>query len=231
MKRLKVFAVIGFLLAAGLWTAAAQEKYTPAVSVNDQAVQDSRVTIAEVVSEGPGWLVIHLDSNGKPGAVIGYAAVKDGENRDVVVAVDAKRATGGLFAMLHTDAGVVGTYEFPGPDVPVMAGGVMVNVPFKVSQAAAQRMEVQRIDMKASRFAFSPNTLQVKAGVPVELHIVSTDATHGITIPGLGIKQQLDQGKEVVVSFTPAKAGQYPFRCAVMCGSGHLDMKGELIVE
>ncbi len=226
MKSLKVFAASGFLLAAGLWTAAAQEANTPAVSVNDQAVQDSRVTIAEVVSSGPGWLVIHLDADGKPGAVVGYAAVKDGINRDVVVAMDAQRATGGLFAMLHTDAGVVGTYEFPGPDVPVMAAGAMVNVPFKVSQAA-----VQRIDMKASRFAFSPNSLRVKAGVPVELHIVSTDGTHGIAIPGLNIKQQLDQGREVVVSFTPAKAGQYPFRCAVMCGTGHLSMKGELIVE
>jgi heme/copper-type cytochrome/quinol oxidase subunit 2 len=229
MKSLKVLVSIGALLACGLWTAAAQETeemYTPGVTVNDQAVQDARVTIAEVVSEGPGWLVIHLNAGGKPGAVIGYAAVKDGENPNVVVAVDPKRATGGLFAMLHTDAGVVGTYEFPGPDVPVMAAGGMVNVPFKVTQSM-----VQRIDLKASRFSFSPSTLEVKAGVPVELHIVSTDGTHGIAIPGLSIKQQLDQGKETVVSFTPDKAGQYPFRCSVMCGQGHLDMKGQLIVE
>lgn len=226
MKGFKVLASIGFLLVAGLWTVAAQEVGTPAVSVNDQAVLDSRVTIAEVVSRGPGWLVIHLDADGKPGAVVGYAAVKDGINREVVVAVDAKRVTGGLFAMLHTDAGTIGTYEFPGPDVPVVAAGGMVNVPFKVSQAT-----VQRIDMKASRFAFSPNSLRVKAGVPVELHIVSTDGTHGLAIPALDIKQQLDQGKETVVSFTPTKAGQYPFRCSVICGSGHLGMKGELIVE
>ena len=39
------------------------------------------------------------------------------------------------------------------------------------------------------------------------------------------------RGKEVVVRFTAAQAGRYPFRCSVMCGSGHLDMKGELIVE
>jgi heme/copper-type cytochrome/quinol oxidase subunit 2 len=229
MKSLRVWIPIVAFLVAGLWTAAAQEaeeNYTPAVTVNDQAVQDSRLTIAEVVSEGPGWLVIHLNADGKPGAVIGYAAVKDGENKDVVVAVDAKRATGGLFAMLHTDAGVVGTYEFPGPDVPAMAAGGMVNVPFKVTQAMAQRIEV-----KASRFSFTPSRLEVKAGVPVELHIVSTDGTHGIAIPGLDIKQQLDQGKEVVVSFTAARAGQYPFRCSVMCGQGHLDMKGQLIVE
>ena len=226
MKRGKVVAAIGILLAVALWPAAAQDMSAPSVSVGDQAVLDSRVTIAEVVSRGPGWLVIHLNADGKPGAVIGYAAVKDGTNRDVVVEVDGKRAVGDLFAMLHTDAGTVGTYEFPGPDVPVMAAGGMVNVPFKVSQAA-----VQRIDMKASKFAFSPSSLRVKAGIPVELHIVSTDGTHGIAIPALNIKEQLDRGKEVVVNFTPTKAGKYPFRCSVMCGPGHLDMKGELIVE
>ena len=226
MKRGKVVAAIGILLAVALWPTAAQDTSAPSVSMGDQAVLDSRMTIAEVVSRGPGWLVIHLNADGKPGAVIGYAAVKDGTNRDVVVTVDAGRAAGGLFAMLHTDAGVVGTYEFPGPDVPVMAAGGMVNVPFKVSQAA-----VQRIDMKASKFAFSPSSLRVKAGVPVELHIVRTDGTHGIAIPALNIKEQLDRGKEVVVNFTPAQAGKYPFRCSVMCGPGHLDMKGELIVE
>ncbi len=226
MKSLKVWISIAALLAAGLGTAAAQGSRPPAVTVSDQAVQSSRVTIGEVVSEGPGWLVIHLNVDGKPGAVIGYAAVKDGENKDVVVEVDAKRATGSLFAMLHTDAGVVGTYEFPGPDVPVMVAGAMVNVPFKVTQAMAQR-----IDLKASRFSFSPSTLDLKAGVPVELHILSTDGTHGFFVPGLDIKQQLNQGKEVVVSFTPTKAGQFPFRCSVVCGQGHLNMKGELIVE
>jgi plastocyanin len=226
MNRLKFFASIGILLAAGLWPAVAQEMNEPAVSVNDQAVLDSRVTIAEVVSRGPGWLVIHLNADGKPGAVIGYAAVKEGTNRDVVVAVDGRRATGGLFAMLHTDAGTVGTYEFPGPDVPVMASGGMVNVPFAVTQAMAQR-----IDMKASRFAFAPDRVRVKAGIPVELHLLSTDGTHGIAIPGLNINQRLERGQEVVVSFTPTKAGSYPFRCSVMCGQGHLDMKGELIVE
>jgi heme/copper-type cytochrome/quinol oxidase subunit 2 len=179
-----------------------------------------------VVSRGPGWLVIHLNADGKPGAVIGYAAVKDGTNREVVIAVDGKRATGGLFAMLHTDAGTVGTYEFPGPDVPVMAAGVMVNVPFAVSQAA-----IQRIDLKASKFVFTPSRLRVKAGVPVELHLLSTEGTHGIAIPGLKIDERLERGQEVVVSFTPTQSGSYPFRCSVMCGQGHLDMHGDLIVE
>jgi heme/copper-type cytochrome/quinol oxidase subunit 2 len=226
MKRAKIFGVAVLLLAAGLWSATAQEAGGPRVRVADQAVLDSQVLIAEVVSAGPGWLVIHLNVDGKPGPVIGYAAVRDGLNRDVAVPVDAKRATGSLFAMLHTDAGTVGTYEFPGPDTPVVAGGIMVNVPFQAGQAA-----VQRIDLKATKFAFTPGSVRVKAGVPVELHVVSTDGSHGIAIPAWKINEPLPAGKEVVIRFTPDQAGKYPFRCSVFCGSGHSDMRGEFIVE
>jgi hypothetical protein len=36
------------------------------------------------------------------------------------VNVDMSEATEGAFAMLHKDAGKSGTYEFPGPDTPVL---------------------------------------------------------------------------------------------------------------
>ena len=98
------------------------------------------------------------------------------------------------------------------------------------SPSLIAQADVQRIDVKASRFQFSPDTIRVKAGVPVELHIVSTDGVHGFAVPALKINERLDAGAEVVVKFT-APAGKYPFRCSVMCGSGHLGMKGELIVE
>jgi cytochrome c oxidase subunit 2 len=90
---------------------------------------------------------------------------------------------------------------------------------------------VQRIEMKASQFQFTPNTIRVKAGVPVQLRVMSTDVVHGLAIPGLNINERLDPGKEVVINFTPAKAGSYPFFCSVFCGAGHADMKGVLIVE
>jgi heme/copper-type cytochrome/quinol oxidase subunit 2 len=230
MKRTRLLMVIGFLMTAALLPLAAQDSGAPIVEVDNQGVVDARVVISKVVSSGPGWLVVHVQADGKPGPVIGYSAVRSGANLNVVVPVDAKRVTDKLYAMLHTDAGTVGMYEFPGPDAPVTAGGVMVNVPFAVSQAVSQPQAV-RIDVKASKFAFSPGTIRVKAGTPVQLHIVSTDVLHGFAIPALDIKERLDPGKEVVVSFTPEKSGKYPFRCSVFCGAGHADMHGELIVE
>jgi len=224
MKRVLFLGAVALLLTAVLWPLAAEDSGTPSVSVVTQAVTDGKVVIQKVVSNGPGWLVIHIQADGKPGPVIGYAAVKSGANDNVVVSVDIAKVTPNLYAMLHTDAGAVGKYEFPGPDAPVFVGGVMVNPAFAVTQAV-------RIDMKASKFQFTPGTIRVKAGTPVELHITSTDVVHGFAIGALKINEKLEPNKEVVVSFTADKAGSYPFKCSVFCGSGHSDMHGELIVE
>jgi len=110
----------------------------PSVTVSDQAVQAGSVLIQEVVSQGPGWLVIHIQDGGNPGAVIGYAPVQDGLNQSVTVPVDVEQATGTLYAMLHTDAGAQGAYEFPGADAPVMLDGQMVNPSFVVSGLPVQ---------------------------------------------------------------------------------------------
>lgn len=120
-------------LAPALWAAG-----TPSVAVADQAVKDGTVTIGQVVSDGPGWIVIHTEAGGGPGPVTGYAAVKDGANANVVVKIDPNSATPRLFAMLHADAGAVGTYEFPGADKPVMVDGKMVVPPFTVTGLAAR---------------------------------------------------------------------------------------------
>ncbi len=110
----------------------------PAVTVADQPIADGAVTIASVVSDGPGWMVIHAQADGKPGPVLGYAPVSDGENQEVVVDIDASQATETLYAMLHTDVGQIGTYEFPGDDGPVKIGDQVITPPFKVVGAMAE---------------------------------------------------------------------------------------------
>jgi cytochrome c oxidase subunit 2 len=106
------------------------------------------------------------------------------------------------------------------------AGAILANLPIASAQA-----QTVRIDMKASRYQFTPSTIRVKAGTPVELHVVSTDVVHGFAIQALKINERLNPGKEVVIRFTPTKAGRYPFICSVFCGPQHSDMKGELVVE
>lgn len=94
----------------------------PSMRVNSQLVKDA-VWAESVSSVGPGFLVIHADNGGSPGEVIGFAPVNDGVNVGVSVPVDASKLTAVVFPMLHTDTGVVGTYEFgevEGADTPQM---------------------------------------------------------------------------------------------------------------
>ena len=122
---------------------AAEEGVTPSVTVADQSIEGGTVTVAQVVSKGPGWIVIHAQAEGKPGPILGYAPVTDGENNDVVVEIDPTQATETLYAMLHTDAGEMGKFEFPdGPDGPVKVDGKVVTPPFRVSMAQGTLVKV-----------------------------------------------------------------------------------------
>jgi hypothetical protein len=113
---------------------------TPSVTVSDQPIVDNMVTVDTVVSDGPGWIVIHADDNGSPGTVLGHTAVSDGENTNVMVELATEGRTEMLWAMLHQDTGTVGTYEFPGGDPPVTLDGNIVMQSFMVTGglAAAQ---------------------------------------------------------------------------------------------
>ena len=110
----------------------------PSVTADDQSLTDlsTVVVVAAVVSEGAGWIVIHEDASGSPGPVIGFSPVSAGTSADVSVTLDRPAVDETLHAMLHVDAGAVGTYEFPGADAPVMDGGMTVMDPFAVTVAA-----------------------------------------------------------------------------------------------
>ena len=103
--------------------------HEPSMRIADQIVTDSLIA-ESVVSDGPGWLVVHADNEGSPGPVIGSAAVESGTNLDVVVELDAEAVTPILFPMLHVDTGTEGEYEFgtvEGADGPAMTeDGVLV---------------------------------------------------------------------------------------------------------
>ena len=110
---------------------------TPAITVMDQSITNQKVMIASATSNGPGWVAIHIQGpDGNPGTEIGYSAVKSGTTQNFVVNIDASVATPVLFAMLHSDAGIIGKYEFPGPDLPQQANGQMVSPSFRISPAA-----------------------------------------------------------------------------------------------
>jgi uncharacterized protein YraI len=104
------------------------------VTVEDQALgDDATVTIPSVTSEVEGWLVIHADSDGSPGPVIGQTSVSAGTTENVSVEIDEAAATQTLHAMLHVDTGLEGVYEFPDDDPPALANDQVVVQPFTLT--------------------------------------------------------------------------------------------------
>ncbi len=107
----------------------------PFIQVVDQSIVDGSVIIPVVYSKGPGWVAIHSNVASTPGAIIGYTPVVDGENVGIEVFIDPLSATKVLYAMLYTDAGLVGEFEFPGADEPVMADDKEVIESFMVDHS------------------------------------------------------------------------------------------------
>lgn len=99
--------------------------------------------------------------------------------------------------------------------------------------AAGAAQPAKALEIQAERFAFTPSQLTLTVGEEVRFRLTSEDTAHGfrildtdvnVTVPKRG------QG-DIVVTFTPEKAGRYVFECSRMCGAGHNFMRGELIVK
>lgn len=89
----------------------------------------------------------------------------------------------------------------------------------------------KEFSMVAKNWDFVPSQITVNKGDNVILKITSTDVKHGISIPKLGIKADLNPGQETVVEFKADEVGTFPFFCNVFCGHGHGDMKGTILVK
>ena len=67
--------------------------YPPDILVYDQPFIDGAIAVERVISEGPGWLAIYSDQDGQPGLIIGFAALEDGLNAAIRVALTASAVT------------------------------------------------------------------------------------------------------------------------------------------
>lgn len=131
----KLFLVLFVVALAIMLVLPTAAQDTPSVSVVDQVSTNGAVVIDSVYSEGPGFVVIHIDNGGSPGPVAGVSAVGAGWTHNLHVDVDTAMVTPMVFAMLHTDDNAVGTYEFgtvEGADAPVSVDGNVVTPAFNI---------------------------------------------------------------------------------------------------
>jgi uncharacterized cupredoxin-like copper-binding protein len=112
----------------------------------------------------------------------------------------------------------------------------------------------QQVSLKGSEFAFSPATVTVKAGQPVQLNLqnggaLDHDFKSDLPISKLVYQEadnapdeqkensdkglmdvDFDKGKTARVTFTPTKPGTYPFYCDVQ-GHREAGMQGTIVVS
>ena len=78
---------------------------------------------------------------------------------------------------------------------------------------------VQRVTMTVDSHFYKPDHLVVRAGVPVELILISrtTFTPHNFVLKepnaGMDINKEIGAGETVKVRFTPTKAGVFTFFC------------------
>ncbi len=95
----------------------------------------------------------------------------------------------------------------------------------------AARPAQRVVELKAKRFEFSPPELRLRKGEPVLLRVTSSDVTHGLFQKELGIDADIAPGRTTEVTFTPGRAGRYTVICDHFCGTGHGNMRLQLLVE
>ena len=75
---------------------------------------------------------------------------------------------------------------------------------------------------------YTPDTIVVQAGAPVRLRFYrdeTADCSERVVFDDFGIDVALPAFETTVVDFTPAEAGEFPFRCGMSM------LKGLLVVE
>lgn len=90
---------------------------------------------------------------------------------------------------------------------------------------------VKEFTMTVRQWEFEPSEIIVNKGDTVKLHITSEDVKHGFGLPEFGVNVDLEPGETVDVEFVAGETGTFPFACTVVCGSGHIGMEGQVIVE
>lgn len=141
---------------------------TEMADLSGKTVMVPSATIAQ-----DGWIVIHdSDADGNivaPAIISEPVAIKAGTTDDIAITLTNDITDDGhkVFVMLHVDAGVVGTYEFPGADAPVKNGEATVVVPFqlKVAPAAPATMPTTGTSNTLVITLFAVAVLMVLGGV------------------------------------------------------------------
>lgn len=131
--------IAALAIAATSGAAFADAHAENALDTMPQALSHS-VVVASVTAAQDGWIVIHKIEDGAPvvPTSIGHTYVKAGTTTDVYVPLTASYDGDTVIAMLHSDDGELGVYQFGAEstefDMPVVIDGKVVVAPIRIEK-------------------------------------------------------------------------------------------------
>ncbi|MBI1791649.1 MAG: hypothetical protein HYR60_29315 [Acidobacteria bacterium] len=74
------------------------------------------------------------------------------------------------------------------------------------------------------------NVIRAEVNRAVKIRLRSKDVLHSFFLPNLRVKQDSVPGMTIEFWFVPNKTGTFELACAELCGLGHYEMRGLLVV-
>ncbi len=87
------------------------------------------------------------------------------------------------------------------------------------------------ITVEMKKYVITPAEIHLKLGEAVRFEVSAKDVEHGFDVPALGIKEAVQPGKPASFMVTPTRKGSFTIECGIICGPGHDDMRGKIVVD
>ncbi len=77
----------------------------------------------------------------------------------------------------------------------------------------------------------SSNQVHIPIGQPIKVLLRSKDVLHDFYVPDFRVKMDAVPGLVSHMWFTPTRTGEFEILCSELCGVGHYNMRGRVIVD
>jgi cytochrome c oxidase subunit 2 len=106
----------------------------------------------------------------------------------------------------------------------------LLGVALLLAGCAQPKPEVT-IPVVMKKWKVEPEVIRIKRGQVVALVVSTPDVQHGFHVPTLGIQEPIQPKMPATIILKVDEAGEHKIECDVICGPGHDDMIGKIVVE
>lgn len=102
---------------------------------------------------------------------------------------------------------------------------------FGLTGSARSALQVREVSVRADRYAFSPERIEVQKDEIVKVTFTAVDIPHSFTIDGYRISKRAAAGQTVTFEFRADRTGPFSFYCNLTQDDRCKQMHGELSVK